>query len=101
MFTTGHQANVGALGTILGPGRHRRGRLGRPRLDPRRMPPVAREAARLSATTGSTCSSDALERAASDGGGMLVVVDGVFSMEGDVAPLPEIVRAVRRATARG
>ncbi len=41
-----------------------------------------------------------LERAAGDGGGVLVVVDGVFSMEGDVAPLPEIAdlcRALRRA----
>jgi 8-amino-7-oxononanoate synthase len=33
-----------------------------------------------------------LERSADDGGGVLVVVDGVFSMEGDVAQLPEIVR---------
>ena len=33
----------------------------------------------------------ALDRAANDGGGVLVVVDGVFSMEGDVPPLPEIV----------
>ena len=37
-----------------------------------------------------------LEKAAGDGGGMLVVVDGVFSMEGDVAPLPEIVELCRR-----
>jgi 8-amino-7-oxononanoate synthase len=35
-----------------------------------------------------------------EGRGVLVVVDGVFSMEGDVAPLPEIVRLVRRAGAR-
>ena len=28
--------------------------------------------------------------AESDGGGVLVVVDGVFSMEGDIAPVPEI-----------
>ena len=42
-----------------------------------------------------------LERAAGDGGGVLVVVDGVFSMEGDVAPLPEIADARARATARG
>jgi 8-amino-7-oxononanoate synthase len=32
-----------------------------------------------------------LGRAAEDGGGVLVVVDGVFSMEGDVAELPRIV----------
>ena len=29
-----------------------------------------------------------LERAEGDGGGVLVVVDGVFSMEGDVARCP-------------
>ena len=42
----------------------------------------------------------ALERAAGDGGGILVVVDGVFSMEGDVAPLPEIAELCRRYGAR-
>jgi 8-amino-7-oxononanoate synthase len=41
-----------------------------------------------------------LERAASDGGGVLVVVDGVFSMEGDLANLPEIVRLCREHGAR-
>ncbi len=35
-----------------------------------------------------------------DGGGILVVVDGVFSMEGDVAPLPEIVELCERYGAR-
>jgi 8-amino-7-oxononanoate synthase len=41
-----------------------------------------------------------LGKAAGDGGGVLVVVDGVFSMEGDVAPLPEIVELCERHGAR-
>ncbi|MGH2942420.1 MAG: aminotransferase class I/II-fold pyridoxal phosphate-dependent enzyme, partial [Solirubrobacteraceae bacterium] len=41
-----------------------------------------------------------LEKAAADGGGVLVVVDGVFSMEGDVAPLPQIAELCRRYGAR-
>ena len=41
-----------------------------------------------------------LERAESDGGGVLVVVDGVFSMEGDVAPLVDVVRLCREHGAR-
>ena len=41
-----------------------------------------------------------LDRAGSDGGGVLVVVDGVFSMEGDLAPIPEIVALCRRYGAR-
>jgi 8-amino-7-oxononanoate synthase len=41
-----------------------------------------------------------LEKAQADGGGILVVVDGVFSMEGDVAPLPEIAELCGRFGAR-
>jgi 8-amino-7-oxononanoate synthase len=41
-----------------------------------------------------------LDRAASDGGGVLVVVDGVFSMEGDIAPLPQIAELSARYGAR-
>ena len=41
-----------------------------------------------------------LEKAAGDGGGILVVVDGVFSMEGDIAPLPEICDLCERFGAR-
>ena len=41
-----------------------------------------------------------LARAAADGGGVLVVVDGVFSMEGDIAPLREICDLCERYGAR-
>ena len=41
-----------------------------------------------------------LERAQGDGGGVLVVVDGVFSMEGDIAPLGEICELCERYGAR-
>ena len=39
-------------------------------------------------------------RAENPPGGKLVAVDGVFSMEGDIAPLPEIVTLCRRYDAR-
>ncbi|MBN2841281.1 MAG: pyridoxal phosphate-dependent aminotransferase family protein [Coriobacteriia bacterium] len=45
----------------------------------------------------------ALERAsrnANGNGGTLVVVDGVFSMEGDIAPLPEMLPVLREYGAR-
>src|SRR3954454_4823516 len=88
VFTTGHQANVGTLGTLLGPGDTVIADSGdhasildgcllsRAKLRPFRHGRLDRL-------------EKALERAAEDGGGVLVVVDGVFSMEGDVAPLPE------------
>src|ERR671918_709047 len=41
-----------------------------------------------------------LERAEGDGGGVLVVVDGVFSMEGDLAEVPAIARLCREHGAR-
>src|SRR5207249_6412006 len=99
VFTTGHQANVGTLGTILGPGDtvvvdsgdHASildgCLLSRAKLRPfrhNRLDKLDRQ----------------LERAVEDGGGVLVVVDGVFSMEGDIAPLPEIVERCRRVGAR-
>jgi 8-amino-7-oxononanoate synthase len=99
VFTTGHQANLGALGTILGPGDTVIADSGdhasildgcilsRAKLRPFRHNRLDRL-------------EHALERAGGDGGGVLVVVDGVFSMEGDVAPLPEIVELCGRYGAR-
>jgi 8-amino-7-oxononanoate synthase len=99
VFTTGHQANVGALGTILAPG----------------DTVVADSGDHASILDGCILSraklrafrhnrmdrlEHTLEKAAQDGGGILVVVDGVFSMEGDVAPLPEITELCGRVGAR-
>jgi 8-amino-7-oxononanoate synthase len=99
VFTTGHQANVGTLGTILGPadtvvvdsGDHASildgCLLSRAKLRPFRHSRLDLLERRL-------------EAAAGDGGGILVVVDGVFSMEGDIAPLPEIAELAERFGAR-
>jgi 8-amino-7-oxononanoate synthase len=99
VFTTGHQANLGAIGTLLGPGDtvivdsgdHASildgAILSRARLRPFRHNRIDR----LEHT---------LKRAAEDGGGLLVVVDGVFSMEGDVAPLPALCELCERFGAR-
>ena len=99
VFTTGHQANLGALGTLLGPGDTVVADSGdhasildgcilsRAKLRPFRHNRIDK----LERT---------LEKAAHDGGGVLVVVDGVFSMEGDIAPLPEICDLCERFGAR-
>ncbi|MHB8657826.1 MAG: aminotransferase class I/II-fold pyridoxal phosphate-dependent enzyme [Solirubrobacteraceae bacterium] len=99
VFTTGHQANLGALGTILAPG----------------DTVIADSGDHASILDGCILSraklrafrhnridrlERTLEKAAGDGGGILVVVDGVFSMEGDVAPLPEIAELCDRFGAR-
>jgi 8-amino-7-oxononanoate synthase len=99
VFTTGHQANLGALGTILGPG----------------DTVIADSGDHASILDGCILSraelrafrhnrvdllEKRLQRAVQDGGGILVVVDGVFSMEGDVAPLPEIAELCARYGAR-
>jgi 8-amino-7-oxononanoate synthase len=99
VFTTGHQANLGALGTLLGPqdtviadsGDHASildgCLLSRAKLRPFRHNRLDKL-------------EKMLQRAQEDGGGVLVVVDGVFSMEGDIAPLGEICELCERYGAR-
>ncbi|MGI8556829.1 MAG: aminotransferase class I/II-fold pyridoxal phosphate-dependent enzyme [Solirubrobacteraceae bacterium] len=99
VFTTGHQANVGTIGTLLGPG----------------DTVIVDSGDHASLLDGAILSraklrafrhnrldklERALERATTDGGGILVVVDGVFSMEGDIAPLREICELCERFEAR-
>jgi len=99
VFTTGYQANVGCVATLLGPedtvivdsGDHASildaVMMSRARIRPFRHNKLDKL-------------EKMLERSASDGGGVLVVVDGVFSMEGDLAPLPQVVELCRKHGAR-
>jgi 8-amino-7-oxononanoate synthase len=99
VFTAGYLANVGCIATLLGPqdtvicdsGDHASildaVSMSRARIRPFRHNRLDKLELML-------------ERAADDGGGVLVVVDGVFSMEGDLAPVPEIVELCRRHGAR-
>ena len=99
VFTTGHQTNLGTLGTILAPG----------------DTVIADSGDHASIFDGCILSraklrpfrhnrleklEKMLERAHADGGGVLVVVDGLFSMEGDIAPLGEICELCERHGAR-
>jgi 8-amino-7-oxononanoate synthase len=99
VFSTGHQANVGSLGTLLGPA----------------DTVIVDSADHASILDGCLLSraklrpfrhnrldklEKMLDRAQGDGGGVLVVVDGVFSMEGDIAPLREICELCERYGAR-
>jgi 8-amino-7-oxononanoate synthase len=99
VFTTGYQANLGTIGTILEPGDtaicdsgDHASILDGCRLSGAKLRPFRHnQMDKLERM---------LERAASDGGGVLVIVDGVFSMEGDVCPLPEILERTERHGAR-
>jgi len=99
VYTTGHQANLGALGTILGPGDtvivdsgDHASIIDGVLLSRAKMRPFRHNRLDLL--------EKRLRQAEADGGGILVVVDGVFSMEGDVAPLREIADLCERFGAR-
>ena len=99
VFTTGYLANIGAIGTLLGPGDtvicdsgDHASILDAVSMSRARIRPFRHNRLDKLETM--------LQRAEGDGGGVLVVVDGVFSMEGDVAPLPDIAALCREHGAR-
>src|SRR6188768_1949453 len=99
VFSTGYQSNLGTIGTILEPGDtvivdsgDHASILDGCRLSGAKLRPFRHN--RMDKL------EKMLQRAAEDGGGVLVVVDGVFSMEGDVCDLPRIVELCRAHGAR-
>ena len=99
VFTTGYQANVGALSTLLQPGDTVIVDSGD---HASIMDGVAMSHARIRPFRHNRLKKleEILERAAGDGGGVLVVVDGVYSMEGDVCDLQTLVPLAKRYGAR-
>src|SRR3984957_21149739 len=99
VFSTGHQGHVGAAGTLLGPGDTVIVDSGD---HASLMDGALISRAKLRAFRHNRIDKleSTLEKAVADGGGILVVVDGVFSMEGDIAPLREIVALCKRFGAR-
>jgi 8-amino-7-oxononanoate synthase len=99
VFTTGHQANLATIGTLLGPGETIIVDSGD---HASLLDGAIQSRAKLRAFRHNKPEKleQALEKAARDGGGVLVVVDGVFSMEGDIAPLREITELCQRFGAR-
>jgi 8-amino-7-oxononanoate synthase len=99
VFTTGYQSNVGAISAILEPGDtvicdsgDHASILDGCKLSGARLRPFRHN--RMDKL------ESMLQRAADDRSGALVIVDGVFSMEGDVCDLPPIVELTKRYDAR-
>ena len=99
VFTTGYQANVGCLSAILSAsdtviadsGDHA-SILDGCKMSGARLRPFRHQ--RLDKL------ERMLERAGSDGGGVLVVVDGVYSMEGDICDVNSVADLCRAYGAR-
>ena len=97
-FSTGYQANLGAISALVG----------------RRDVVVTDKEDHASIVDGCRLSPGAMKRFrhndmehlshvlnnARDAEGVLVVVDGVYSMGGDIAPLPDLVETCKRHGAR-
>src|SRR5207253_9550997 len=98
-FTTGYQANVGCLSTLLGPGDTVICDSGD---HASIMDGVAMSRAKLRPFRHNRLDKleSVLSRAAEDGGGVLVVVDGVFSMEDDLCDVPRVAELCRAHGAR-
>src|SRR3954469_22426005 len=99
VFTTGHQANVGCLSTLLSPGDTVIVDSGD---HASIMDGVAMSRAKVRPFRHKRLDKleRMLDRAGSDGGGVLVVVDGVYSMEGDICDVPRVAELARHYGAR-
>jgi 8-amino-7-oxononanoate synthase len=94
VFTTGYQANLGAIASLLG----REDTAVVDKSDHASLLDgcsLSRAKVRTFAHNRADRLRTALEGATRDGGATLVIVDGLYSMDGDIAPVDEIVALCR------
>jgi 8-amino-7-oxononanoate synthase len=99
VFTTGYQANVGVLSALLQAGDTVICDAGD---HASLLDGIALSGAKVRPFRHGRLDKleSMLDRAQTDGGGVLVVVDGVYSMEGDIADLPRIAELTKAYGAR-
>jgi len=98
LFTTGHHANLGALSTLVGKDEvFISDKLNHASIMDGIRLSVGGEMARFRHNNMGDLERQ-LQR--HEGKGMLIVVDGIFSMEGDITKLPEIVKLAKKYKAR-
>lgn len=99
VFPSGYSANVGAISALLGPNdlaitdmyNH---------MSIQDGCRLAGASKKIFAHNDMASLEDVLERSQAREGGRLIVVDGVFSMHGDIVKLPQLLRLARRYGAR-
>ncbi|MEA3278556.1 MAG: 8-amino-7-oxononanoate synthase [Pseudomonadota bacterium] len=92
LFSTGYMANLGVISALTG----RRDRVFQDRLNHASLLDGAL-LSRAQLRRYPHADAKALARMLDGEGGRLVATDGVFSMDGDLAPLPELAEAARQA----
>jgi 8-amino-7-oxononanoate synthase len=95
LFSTGYMANLGVVSAFAGRG----SRIFEDRLNHASLIDAAR-LARAKVTRYPHLSVSRLESSIGAGGGGLITTDAVFSMDGDLAPLPDLARLAGRVGAR-
>ncbi|MBI3898692.1 MAG: aminotransferase class I/II-fold pyridoxal phosphate-dependent enzyme [Gammaproteobacteria bacterium] len=99
VFPSGYSANVGVLSALLGPNdvvisdvyNH---------MSIQDGAKLAGAARRIYSHNDMDSLEQVLQRAADRPGGKLIVADGVFSMHGDIAKLPDMIRLAKQYNAR-